>query len=192
VLVIKEKELTGDFVKMAAAKENPVVWEIGVKRSIPERSTLHRDLVPHAKQFVGVDKSPGLDVDLVADVDRSDIDPSVVQALANKAVEFPDIVIAWSVFEHLERPWNAAEAIGRVLKKDGLVFVHTHQTYPLHAYPVDMWRFTIESLSLIFRDAGFEVEDCSYFHPCLIVSKHDPEGHLHPAFLTVAIIAKKP
>ena len=44
--------------------------ELGAARAIPERSTMHRDLVPPAATFLGTDLVPGDDVDIVADVHR--------------------------------------------------------------------------------------------------------------------------
>jgi hypothetical protein len=179
------------FVEMARAKRDPIVWELGTKRSVPERSTMHKQWVPHAKQFLGIDVSLGLDVDIVADVHRLDVEPSVVEAITSRTTQSPDIVISCSTFEHLDRPWIAAQAIWRAMKNGGLIFVQAHQSFPLHAYPNDMWRYTIESLSMIFRDAGFDIVDCAYQFPCLILSRQDPRGHLAPSFLSVSLIGTK-
>jgi hypothetical protein len=180
------------FLKMVASKQEPIVWELGTKHSIPERSTMHRSWVPHAKQFLGIDIVSGLDVDIIADIHRLDTEPSIVEAISKGRTEAPDVVISCSTFEHVDRPWLAAEAIGRTMKRDGLIFVQTHQSFPIHAYPNDMWRFTKESLSMIFRDAGFTVIGCQYQFPCLIASRELPLLALQPAFLNVTLLGRKP
>ncbi len=185
------KDLSNLFIEMAAVKKSPIVWELGTKRSLPERSTMHKQWVPHAKQFLGIDIAPGLDVNIVADVHRLDIEPSVVQAIATQETEAPDIVISCSTFEHLDKPWIAAQAIWRAMKSDGLIFVQTHQTFPIHAYPNDMWRFTKESLSMIFRDAGFNIIDCAYQFPCVVLSTESSMLMHSQSFLNVSLIGTK-
>ena len=62
--------LEARFKERCRRLEAPRVLELGTARAIPERSTLHRDLVPHAAEFLGTDIVPGADVDIVADVHR--------------------------------------------------------------------------------------------------------------------------
>jgi SAM-dependent methyltransferase len=168
------------FKNLAAQKPSPHVIEFGVKQSRPGFSTMHKDWVPHHRYYTGADMQPGLDVDLVLDLHSIDAHD-----------ENWDIVIACSVFEHVARPWIAAKEIARVLRPGGLVFIQTHQSFPLHAYPHDFWRFSIESLTLLFADSGLTVVDCAYQYPAQVVSQQDPGGKDHPAFLNVCLIGWK-
>jgi SAM-dependent methyltransferase len=70
-----------------------------------------------------------------------------------------DALVAVAVFEHLERPWIAAKEVARVLKPAGWCYISTHQTFPLHGYPSDFFRFSKEALALIFCDADLHVEE---------------------------------
>jgi SAM-dependent methyltransferase len=171
------------FVEAMAGRPEPDVLELGSLRSVPERSTLHTDWVPHARTFRGTDVKAGADVDIVADVHRL---TEVVEP------ESLDGVISCSSFEHFKYPWIAATEIARVLKPGGLVFVQTHQTYGLHAYPHDFWRFTTSSMRALFPpQMNLETLICHYEFPCLVLSREDRQQHRHATFLNVCIVARK-
>ena len=121
MLHIKFQELIKEF-------ERPSVLELGTKRSVDESPSIHRDWAPHAGEFVGTDFFDGPDVDVVADVSE----------LSNAfGEERFDAIISCSTLEHIQYPWVAAVEIARTLKTGGLLFVQTHQTFPLPAYPHD-------------------------------------------------------
>jgi SAM-dependent methyltransferase len=130
-----------NFLEQSRKIKNPKVLELGTKRSEPNRSTLHHDWIPHASSYVGTDFRDGIDVDIVADIH------SLSATLGEKCY---DIIISCSTFEHVQYPWIAAEEISRTLKVGGLVFVQTHFSFPLHAYPSDYWRFSTEALKTRF------------------------------------------
>ena len=56
--------------RAAPSCPSPSVLELGTLQSVPGRSTLHRDWVPHAAEFLGTDIQAGPDVDIVADLHR--------------------------------------------------------------------------------------------------------------------------
>jgi hypothetical protein len=104
------------------------------------------------------------------------------------------------VFEHLERPWIAAKEVARVLAPGGFCHVATHQTFPLHGYPRDYFRFSTDALALIFADAGLEVLAVGYeFRTKIIVPPEilDPR-HIEnwnkefPSYALVKVTAIKP
>ena len=127
------------------------ILELGTKRSEPNRATHHKEWLPDAS-WTMADCEAGVDVDIVTDAHRLD----------EFRIESFDGVVAVSLFEHLERPWIAAEAIARVLKRGGVAYIGTHQTFPLHGYPNDYFRFSAEALSLIFEDAGLSTLGVGY------------------------------
>ena len=171
------------FVERAHALPAPRVLELGTKRSIPERSTMHRSFVPHAHEYLGTDIETGADVDIAADVHR------LSEAIGPETF---DIIISCSTLEHLKYPHLAAHELLKVLRVGGLLFIQTHQTFPLHAFPYDYFRFSREALAGLFgAQMGFDVIETDYEFPCSIVSEADPGGRDHPAWLNVRLLGQK-
>lgn len=142
---------------LAALPPGATVLELGCLRWEANRPTHHAHLLPEGVTHVRSDVTNGTDVDVPAD--------------AHDLAPFPDnhfdAVLAFSVWEHLARPWIAADAVRRVLKPGGFVYVDTHQTFPLHGYPHDYFRFSTEALSVLFDDGWGTVEQ-GYALPCRI------------------------
>lgn len=65
--------------------------------------------------------------------------------------KFPTIV-CMDVLEHVNDPVRAAENIGYSLADGGHIFLTTVFTWPIHNFPVDMYRFTDQALKWLFRD----------------------------------------
>jgi hypothetical protein len=96
------------------------------------------------------------------------------------------------VFEHIRKPWLAAREIAKVLKPGGIVFVQTHQTYPIHADPYDYWRFSREAMeTLLDAETGFSNQTSWYDFPAVILSDSVPALTVRPAFLNVNIVAER-
>lgn len=144
-----------------AAKQliEPRVLELGTLRWDQDHPTHHKAWLPNASEYVMCDIAAGVDVDVVADA----------HALADR---FPpasfDVAILISVLEHLQRPWIAIDQLARVVAPGGLVHVATHQTFPIHGYPSDYFRFTREALVSIFDEADWTTLATSYSYPCEI------------------------
>jgi len=128
--------LLENFIAHCQAMPHPRVLELGTMRSIPTRATRHDDWVPHAGQYLGTDIAPGPDVDIVADVHR------LTQTVGEQQF---DIIISCSTFEHFKYPHLAAHEVMKALKIGGILFIQTHQTFPLHSYPYDYCRFSQET-----------------------------------------------
>ena len=110
------------FIELMSKKEDPSVLETGTKRSMPDRSTLHKEWVPQAGEYIGTD----------------------------------------------------------------------FQTYPLHAYPYDYWRFSTEALQTLFCEKiGFKTLHSSYEFPAHIFSTRVPSTKHDPSYLNVLLLAKK-
>ena len=171
------------FFELLAKTENATVLELGTKRSMPDRPTHHRNRCHPSANFIMSDYEDGLDVDVVCDIH------SLGDAFGRDSIDF---IICCSVFENVQRPWIAAQEIARTLKPGGMVFVQTHQTFPIHAYPHDYWRYTTEALMTIFEDADLETESTTYCFPAQIFSEQTPNSQASPAFLNANILAKKP
>lgn len=175
------KRSVEDFFAMLGP--NPRVLELGTLRWGADPSH-HRDRAPEGSTYVMTDVEAGRDVDVVAD--------------AHDLATFPDqsfdAVIAVSVWEHLARPWIAAQAVARVMKPGAVLYIDTHQSFPIHGYPHDYFRFSDIALALLFEDAGLETVGTEYKFPAKIVppkevTRWNPAA---PVFLNVGGIWRKP
>ncbi len=161
----------------------PSVLELGTKQSVPGRSTMHRDWVPHASEFLGSDIEHGADVDIVADAHR------LSEVVGRERF---DVILSCSTFEHLKYPNLAAHEIMKTLKVGGLLFVQTHQSFPLHGYPSDYFRFSREALASLFGTTmGFEVIQTNFDFPAQVYSRREPDLHRLPAFLNTTLWGTK-
>ena len=168
------------------------IIEVGTRQWVEGAETHLRDCFPTVprERYVMVDIAAGTDVDVVADLHDLPADWSG---------RF-DALVASAVFEHLQRPWVAAREVARVLKPGGRCYIATHQTYPLHGFPSDFFRFSTEALSLIFTDAGLEVLEVAYEHraqiiaPRAMMSKAYGRGwnRVWPSYLLVNLMGRKP
>ena len=103
-------ECVAELRKLVADIVAPRVLELGTLRSIESRSTMHRDLVPHASEFLGTDIKSGPDVDIVADVHR------LTDTVGSESF---DVIVSFSTFEHLKYPHVAAHEIMKALREGG-------------------------------------------------------------------------
>lgn len=170
--VAVEKSPLDMFTEYMATIVEPSILELGTAQSIPGRSTMHRNFVPHAARFVGSDISAGPDVDLVADVHR------LTKFTGERAY---DAIITCSGFEHFKYPHLAAWEIAKTLRVGGAVFIQTHFTFVEHSYPYDYFRFTREAMAGLFGTGnGITVHRTSYEYPCRIQSPTgDGAGNSH-------------
>ena len=175
--------LASEFRALCRRYDAPSVLELGTRQSTPGRSTMHRDWVPHAAEFLGTDFQPGADVDVVADA----------QTLSSTfGSERFDAIVSCSTFEHIKYPTLAAHELMKTLKVGGLLYVQTHQTFALHAYPHDYCRFSREALAALFPAAmGFRVIATDYEFPARIYARQAADQHRHPAWLNALLLGTK-
>ena len=140
--------------------DHPKVLETGTLKQGPNPSSYRSQYPGSYSEWIGTDICPGEGVDLA--VDLHDISKYF------EVSEF-DLIISISTFEHLARPWVAAEELVRILKPGGIICVTTHQSFPLHAYPFDYFRFSIEALEMLFHPHGVETLSAYYTGLCNIV-----------------------
>jgi SAM-dependent methyltransferase len=75
-----------------------------------------------------------------------------------------DVIVSVDVFEHITRPWKAAEEIARLLRPGGLSYTSTLFSWRYHPCPIDYWRFTPDCLAFLFEgletiDVGFDTTE---------------------------------
>ncbi len=180
------------FLRLAKDTRPASVLEVGTLQSKPGWPTHQFASFPWVRRedYVMADVQAGPDVDVVADLH------ALPAAWAGRF----DAFLALAVFEHLERPWIAAREVARVLAPGGIFMVGTHQTFPLHGFPQDFFRFSKEALALIFQDAGLEVIESVYEDRCLIVPPTniiaprylDMWNEGFPSYILVHAIGRKP
>jgi SAM-dependent methyltransferase len=152
-------------------------WATGVSTSVAA------DWFPWLERVVRTDITEGPGVDQAADCHDLECFPTGAF----------DLHLSRSVWEHLARPWHAAHAAARTLAPGGLLYVATHQTFPVHGYPSDFFRFSTDALRVLVEDAGLETVAVGYTGPADIVPRTEvvPWNPLAPAFLNVQILARK-
>jgi len=83
-------------------------------------------------------------------------DPQMLVADISACPQVPDesfdAVVSVNCFEHIERPWRAAEEITRILRPGGVTYHFAPFSYFYHLAPVDLWRYTPDAFTLMFRD----------------------------------------
>jgi len=142
------QQLAFDTVVGFGNLEGRVVCEVG-SRSVAPDSATKRSLFPRAERYVGVDIHRAPNVDVVGDA-------HFLHEMLGEASA--DLVFSGAVLEHLSYPWLFSAAVNRTLKRGGMTFHATHQTWPLHEEPNDFWRFSDEALKILFGpEAGFRV-----------------------------------
>ena len=165
----------------------PSILELGVKRSKPERSTHHKDYFKgiDTSKYILSDFDKGLDVEVTADIHKLDAVFSEGQF---------DYIISYSVHEHLKYPDLAALKMLKCLKVGGVILIQTHQTYPLHGYPFDYYRFSREALEGEFNPKMNCKIVTSYYDSLAVILPHNKvEGwnDVAETYLGVGILVRK-
>ena len=176
-------DLERRFVARCAELPAPRVLELGTLQSQPGRSTMHRDWVPHAAEFLGTDIEDGPDVDIVADLHK------LTEVTGRERF---DVILSCSTFEHLKYPTVAAHELMKALKVGGVLYIQTHQTFPLHGYPNDYFRFSQDALASLFGTTmGFDVVATNYDFPVRLYSRRVIGTEHMPAFLNTTLWGEK-
>ncbi|MCW2524160.1 MAG: methyltransferase type 11 [Frankiales bacterium] len=191
-----------DQPALLALKSNPVgvihdAFRTSVKSTVAARvleigsrarsGNTYRDWMPEDSTYTGFDVLDGENVDVVGDAH------TLSKYFSGETF---DAVFAISTFEHLAMPWVAAAEINRVLKPGGLVYLATHQTWPVHDAPWDFYRFSEFSWVTLFNAySGFEIVSVAMAEPAQVVAKVANDAtlglELQPAFLSSAVLARK-
>lgn len=171
------------FIARCRAMHAPRVLELGTRRSEATRSTRHDAWVPHASEYLGSDIAAGVDVDIVADVHR------LTQVTGEEQF---DIIITCSTFEHFKYPHLAAHEVMKALRVGGVLFIQTHQAFPLHASPYDYFRFSREALAGLFgTQMGFRVLATDYEFPVRLYTSRAPAIANITSYLNVRLFGEK-
>lgn len=182
--MLKDAGLIHRLAEHAEGRPDPVILEWGVKRSNPRKPTIHRDMFPFAAEYIGADFEDGLDVDVVADIHNAEAIPD----------ESVDAIVCVSVMEHVNRPWIAYPDLARTMKPGARMVVTTHQSFPVHGYPQDFWRFTTEAMRQLGEDAGLVTLEATYQYPAKLTPPREVKewNPAAPVYLNVSGYYEKP
>jgi SAM-dependent methyltransferase len=126
--------------------------------------------------------------------DCVDIKSDLQNPLELLALEPFDLIINCSVMEHVKYPILACHNMCKLLKTGGYIYVATHQTYPLHGYKYDYFRFSREALKSLFPATMNMVTLSSSFNGlCQIVpvEKITVWNAVAESYLSVDIVVQK-
>lgn len=152
-----------EFITMVNSLHRPRILELGTQRTDPKVGTILKDNFTGYSEYLGIDLAAGQDVDIVGDIHKLS---SVC------GVESFDIIISIVTFEHLKYPFLAAHEIMKTLKIGGWLFLDTVQTFTIHNWPNDYFRFSTEALKALFgTQNGFTVKDTYNEREVFIVDK---------------------
>ena len=170
------------WVARIAEYAKPKILFTGAKEWEGSPPSTHKQYAPHADWY-GTDIEGGRGVHIVGDLQRLD----------RITDEKFDAIFSPATLEHIERPWTAMYAMTNMLRRDGLLYLHTHQTFPLHGYPHDYFRFSTNALETLAHDAGLSTIKSGYDGDCKIVPHEDVAtwNHAAPCYLNVTICAHK-
>lgn len=71
-----------------------------------------------------------------------------------------DFIYSMDTFEHINKPWLAAEEIMRILKPGGIAVIVTLFAWRYHPDPIDYWRFSPACLKFLFEK--LQVIECNW------------------------------
>lgn len=135
--LIKELLKTELEMLRASGVQAPAFLDVGARDAT--KATLAKGF-----EYRGVDINPRSSDVIFADICRCP------QIESNRF----DVVFSLDVFEHLERPWEAAKECVRITKPGGLLIHRTLFAYRYHPVPKDYWRFTAQGLEFLFANEG--------------------------------------
>jgi len=152
------ENIYSNFISEIKAKKNLKILDLGGR----DRSKIDRS------QTYGQNDVTVLDI-----IDSENVD--IVGDAHNLSEYFEhnyfDVIVSSSVFEHLHSPWKVVLEMNKVLKKNGLVYISTHQSVGIHDQPWDYFRFSEYSWKSLFNEStGFKILDVSMTYPNYIIS----------------------
>lgn len=122
------RKVTGPILEVGCRAESNAV---GYRKYFPNN------------EYIGSDLQPGKNVDIVQDL---------TEGTGDLPLDYFDLIICCSVFEHVSHPWLAAENLSKLSKKGGLLYNSVPWVWRFHAYPNDYFRYSPTSYPILFPD----------------------------------------
>lgn len=168
---------------ISKTKSTVNILELGTKRSkanVPTNKKNFFNEIPNI-DYTMTDYQGGIDVDVICDLHKT-------EGVFNKKF---DLIIGFYVYEHLKYPQLVSHNLMKLLNTGGRIYIDTHQTYPLHGYKYDYYRFSREALKSIFsKKMNFKTITSYFSHNCVIVPHQNyadwnslAESYLHVTYI---------
>jgi SAM-dependent methyltransferase len=116
----------------------------------------------HIQQYDVFDVTPGPAVTIVSDI----------QDCPDVADNTYDVIVCTQVLEHVANPFRAAAELWRILKPGGRLLLTVPAAYPYHGVPRDYWRFSRDSLLLLFGEGFHDVAITAYGNRLIVVAAY--------------------
>ncbi len=153
---LKLQAMIDTFRSEVAANKGRLL-EIG---SRARSGTSYREWFPSDMEYVGIDITPGRNVDVIGDAHH----------LSRYFDDKFNFILSMATFEHILMPWKVSLEMNKVLTEGGLALIVSHAAWPLHEEPWDFFRFSKEAWRGVFNShTGFEIVDAQYQHPTYII-----------------------
>ena len=148
-----------DFAKRVRSKYEYNVGNVLEIGSYNVNGTIRDAFQDGSRSYIGIDSQVGPCVDLVMDAEKlSDV------FLPGSF----DTIVCCECLEHTVRPWVVVEAMRKLLKPGGMMFISTPTfEFRLHRYPIDCYRFGEDAYRL-FMFEGFDILELEHVHPTII------------------------
>jgi SAM-dependent methyltransferase len=168
---------------ISKTKKTINILELGTKRSKEDVPTHKKNYFNEILNvnYIMSDYQNGVDVDIVCDIHNID-------GVFNDKF---DLIICFSVYEHIKYPQLATHNLMKLLNVGGRIYIDTHQTYPLHGYKYDYYRFSREALKSLFsKKMNFQTITSYYHNNCVILPHNNlnnwndvAESYLHVVYI---------
>ncbi len=177
--------ISSRFIEWVNAQQDSLdVLEIGSRA----RSGINRRHQINARHnYIGIDVREGENVDKVCDA-------HVLSETIEK--DSIDVVVSYSVFEHIAMPWKVVLEMNKVMRVGGRCMLHVPHSWPMHEAPFDFWRFSDDSWRALFNEStGFKIIESACGEPSIIRPEIQMEAvsGLETAFayLCAVVVAEK-
>jgi len=167
---------TIEFGRMHSIKFLEPILEIGSKVHPQYIQYSPRSLHSGHVDYLGIDIEAGEGVDKIVDFSKTDI----VEKLGWEK-KF-NTIHCHCILEHVPDIFTFSKNIQQALNTSGVLFITVPFAWKIHRIPVDMWRFTPQSIDYLFPnikfksgDSAFSIRNKEIFFP---IDKGGPEIHL--------------
>ena len=133
------------------------ILEIGSKINSNYKQFSPRIIHEDNISYIGIDIEKGNGVDKIVDLSLNN---NIIEELGWQ--EKFNTIHCHCVLEHVLDIFKFSNNISKILKKGGILYITIPFSWRIHRIPVDMWRFTPQSIDYLFPKILFEKKDCFY------------------------------
>jgi hypothetical protein len=144
-------ERRGKFLDVGA-QDGVLMYLLGITENLNRDAKIYsqnKKLFDQKFEYYGMDLNPSnSDKVLSGDI----CDPNAI--FANKYKDFFKGIYSNNVFEHIKKPWIAAENIFKMTKKGGIIITIVPFSQRYHESPGDYFKYTHTGMTSLFESCG--------------------------------------